>query len=183
MHSTAEVARILTVQRDEGVAINADEAGEIVETEVRHFADMQFRGQTHLIRVAVPSPGVTREQLQALFEDAYFARFEVRLPEIRAVLVNLHTAVVGRRRPMDLKGLLSDGTPATTLAGARIGERRLYFDGGYSAALVCDRGRLPADARIAGPAIVEQLDATTYIPADARAAVDPIGNLIIGLSP
>ena len=35
------------------------------------------------------APDVTREELQALFEEAYFERFQVRLPEIRAVLVNL----------------------------------------------------------------------------------------------
>ena len=49
---------------------------------------MQFRGQTHLIRVAIPDaddhPG---RALQALFEEAYFARFQIRMPEIRATLV------------------------------------------------------------------------------------------------
>ena len=64
---------------------------------VLHGADMQFRGQTHLIRVALPSPPRPRDEMQALFEEAYFARFQVRLPEMRAVVVNLVTSVVGRR--------------------------------------------------------------------------------------
>ena len=37
------------------MAINAEEQSEIVETVVLHGADMQFRGQTHLIRVALPA--------------------------------------------------------------------------------------------------------------------------------
>jgi N-methylhydantoinase A len=90
------VAETLEDQRAEGERINAAEQDEIVETIVLHGADMQFRGQTHLIRIAIPSPAVTREELQALFETAYFARFQVRLPEIRAVLVNLVTSVIRR---------------------------------------------------------------------------------------
>ena len=67
------------------MAINAEEQSEIVETVVLHGADMQFRGQTHLIRVTLPRAGVSRDEMQALFEAAYFARFQVRLPEIKAV--------------------------------------------------------------------------------------------------
>ena len=42
-----------------------------------------------------------REELQKSFEDAYWRRFEVELNEIRAVLVNLHTAVIGKRRYLE----------------------------------------------------------------------------------
>jgi N-methylhydantoinase A len=85
----SEVAAIFGEQRARGEAINGDEAHEVVETVVQHSADMQFRGQTHLIRIPVPRADVTREELQALFEAAYFRRFQVSLPEIRAVVVNL----------------------------------------------------------------------------------------------
>ncbi|MFZ1105665.1 MAG: hydantoinase/oxoprolinase family protein, partial [Hyphomicrobiaceae bacterium] len=115
------VKATLEAQRAQGEAINAAERDEIVETVVLHGADMQFRGQTHLIRVAVPSPAVSREELQALFEEAYHARFRVRLPEIRAVLVNLVTSVIGRRRGLDLATLAGTGD-----GPARIGVRELY---------------------------------------------------------
>ena len=64
---------------------------------VIHSADMQFQGQSHILSVPLESatPGI--DELQRLFEAAYWHRFEVELPEIRAVLVNLHTAVLGRR--------------------------------------------------------------------------------------
>ena len=42
-------------------------------------------------------PTFDREELQELFEKAYFARFKVELPEIRANLVNLNTSVIGVR--------------------------------------------------------------------------------------
>ena len=102
------VADTLRAQRKQGEKTNAVEQDQIVETVVAHAADMQFRGQTHLIRIPIPSPDVTREELQALFEDAYFRRFQVRLPEVRAVLVNLVTSVVGRRQSLSVATLGGD---------------------------------------------------------------------------
>ena len=40
---------------------------------------------------------MTREELQQAFEKAYWERFAVALDTIPAVLVNLHTAVIGAR--------------------------------------------------------------------------------------
>src|SRR6185369_13774482 len=94
------VAETLRAQRAEGERMNFAERSEIVDSVVTHGADMQFRGQTHLIRIGIPSADVSREALQALFEEAYFRRFQVRLPEVRAVLVNLVTSVIGRRQTL-----------------------------------------------------------------------------------
>jgi len=172
----AHVHAIISAQRERGLAGIADERDEIEATTVLHSADMQFRGQTHLIRVAVPSPGVTRPELQALFEEAYYARFRVRLPEIRAVLVNLVTSVIGKRRSFEL----------ATLAGraegpARIGVREVYADGRWHSAAVYARDRLRPGDRFEGPAVVQQFDATTVVEPGAVAVVDKIGNLRIAV--
>ncbi|MGE3065032.1 MAG: hydantoinase/oxoprolinase family protein [Hyphomicrobiaceae bacterium] len=174
-----DVRATLQDQRRRGEAVNAAEQGEIVATRVLHSAEMQFRGQTHLIRVAIPSPDVTREALQALFEAAYFARFQVDLPEIKAVLVNLCTSVIGQRRPFPVAGLLDPGARASDLAGATAGTRQLYADGRWQPAAIYARDRLPIGAAIAGPAVVEQIDATTVIEPGATATVDDNGNLRI----
>jgi len=173
------VRAVLEDQRRRGIAVNAEEQSEIVETVVLHGADMQFRGQTHLIRVALPDAGVSRAQIQALFEAAYFARFQVRLPEIRAVLVNLVTSVIGRRRPFPIASLLDPAARAGRLEDAVVGERRLHAGGRWHTAQVLERTRLPAGARFSGPAVVQQIDATTVIEPGAVAAVDAIGNLRI----
>ena len=178
----APVHAILTAQRARGLAVVEADKDEIEATVVLHSADMQFRGQTHLIRVALPRADVTREEIQALFEDAYFARFQVRLPEIRAVLVNLNTSVIGRRRSFPLAALLDPGARAARVDGAVIGTRQVYADGHWHTATIYDRDRLPAGARVAGPAVVQQVDATTVIEPGAVATVDPIGNLRIEVS-
>lgn len=173
----AEVKRLISAQRDSALAVVEEEKAEIEETVVIHGADMQFRGQTHLIRVPLASPDVTREEIQAAFEKAYFHRFQVRLPEIRAVLVNLVTSVIGRRRVFPLSSLLAGADRKASADEAVIGERQVHADGRWWSAKVYARDALPVGGSIAGPAVIQQFDATTVIEPGAVATVDAIGNL------
>src|SRR6266404_3945217 len=125
----AEAHRILAAQVDEGRRMLASEGVEVETVSVQHEADMQFVGQTHVLTVPVAQTDFAREDLQRAFEAAYWQRFEVALPEIRAVLVNLHTAVIGRRRRIALDALL--GTPRGTVADAVTGHRRVWFTEGW----------------------------------------------------
>jgi N-methylhydantoinase A len=129
---------------------------------------MQFHGQSHILTVPLPRPEATREELQQLFEKAYFERFGVELPEIRAVLVNLHTAVIGRRKRHDMKLLKS-------LSLEKPAMRKVWFDGGWTETPVYQRERLPQ--RFEGPAVIEQLDCTTVLEPGNRAEVDALGNI------
>lgn len=174
----ADLRSVLEEQAADALAMVAEEQAEIEETTVTYGADMQFRGQTHLIRVALPSPDIDRTTLQDLFEAAYFRRFQVRLPEIRAVVVNLVTSVIGRRKPFPLAALL-DAAQRTDLAGARLGTRPVYAGGAWHEAAIYSREALPLGAEIAGPAVIQQIDATTVIEPGAVARVDAIGNLRI----
>lgn len=61
------------------------------------FDDMQFAGQTHLIRVPFKGRVTALEDIRTLFEEAYFARFRLRLPEVHAVIFNVNTSVIGIR--------------------------------------------------------------------------------------
>jgi N-methylhydantoinase A len=174
-----EVARILAAQTEQGLAINGEEQAEIIETVVMHGADMQFRGQTHLIRVALPDRNVSREALQALFEAAYFQRFQVELPEIRAVLVNLVTSVIGKRRTLPLASLIDPAGHKVSAEAAIVSRRPLFADGAWHDVPVYQREMLPLGAVFAGPAVVQQVDATTIIEPGWTARVDEIGNLRI----
>jgi N-methylhydantoinase A len=68
---------------------------------------------------------------------------------------------------------------------ARRGTRRAYFEaagaraGGWAQCPVWQREALLAENEIAGPAIVEELSATTVLYPDDRARVDAVGNLIV----
>ncbi len=169
---------VLSAHAAEGRAANAGHA-ETIATDVSHAAEMQFRGQTHLVRVALPSAAVNPVELQQLFEAAYFARFGIAMPEIKAQLVNLTTSVVGRRPPVDLSYLLPVDARCSSMAEAQTGVRPLFVGTSWHPAAIFSREKLPLGARIRGPAIIEQFDATTVVEPDMTAEVDAQGNLRI----
>ncbi|MFD9902486.1 hydantoinase/oxoprolinase family protein [Mesorhizobium sp. NPDC059025] len=174
-----QVHRVLDGHRAEGEALIAKEAVKPQTVRISHSADMQFVGQTHLINVPLPSSNVDRATLQDLFEKAYFTRFKVELPEIRANLVNLNTSVIGVRPQIDLSALIDPAGRAPTLRKARLEIRPVWYDGTWHDTPVYARDRLPLEAVIKGPAIIEQMDATTVLEPGDRATSDADGNLIV----
>ncbi|HEV2504948.1 MAG TPA: hydantoinase/oxoprolinase family protein [Mesorhizobium sp.] len=174
-----QVHRVLDGHRTEGEALIAKEAVKPQVVRISHSADMQFIGQTHLINVPLPSSRVDRATLQDLFEKAYFSRFKVELPEIRANLVNLNTSVIGVRPEVELSALIDPAGRAPTLKKARLEIRPVWYDGTWHDTPVYARDRLPLEAVIKGPAIIEQMDATTVLEPGDRATSDADGNLIV----
>lgn len=175
-----EVHAAFARQIADGEAAIGRERVEIAETRVIHSVDMQFIGQTHLLRVPLPGGAPSREELQALFEEAYFRRFQVNLPEIRPALVNVNTSVIGRRREIDLSLLIDRSGRRKTLAEAQSGQRPVWFDG-WVEVPVYWRDHLPMDAKLEGPVIIEQMDCTLVMEPGDRAEQDADGNLIVTL--
>lgn len=171
--------RILAGQIEKGRRLVAEEPVEVDDIRITHSADMQFVGQTHILSVPLDGPDVTRTDLQARFEKAYFERFHVELPEIRANLVNLNTSVIGRRGEIDLASLIDPSGRRGNLDAARSETRPVFFDGDWIETPVYWRDHLPLEVAIDGPAIVEQIDTTTVINPGAHATGDADGNLVI----
>jgi N-methylhydantoinase A len=178
----ALIREVLDHHRKEGAKLIAKEAVRPQSLHVVHSADMQFVGQTHIINVPLPSAEITRATLQQLFEKAYFVRFKVELPEIRANLVNLNTSVIGVRPDIDLSRLIDPAGRAARLEDARLEMRPVWFDGEWHDTPVYSRDKLPLDAVVKGPAIVEQMDATTVLEPGDVALSDRDGNLIIDIA-
>lgn len=176
-----QVDAIFTAQIEAGKTIIESEGVEIEELIIIHDVDMQFQGQTHILNFPVQNTKLTRESLQTAFEKAYWNRFEVELPEIRAVLVNLHTAVIGRRRPVPLTSLIAATEQKTQIEDCKIGIRRVWFESGWKETPIYKRESLSLKASFKGPAIIEQLDTTIIVEPDNKAEVDLVGNLIISL--
>lgn len=175
----ARVKAVLERHREEGKALIAKEALEPETIRTVHSADMQFVGQTHILNVPLPSADVSREMLQELFEKAYFARFRVELPEIRANLVNLNTSVIGVRHAVDLARLINPAGRTASLDAARREVRPVWYDGAWLETPVYSREKLPLDAVVRGPAILEQMDATTVLEPGDVATADTDGNILI----
>jgi N-methylhydantoinase A len=176
----AAVHALFAKQSDEGRRLIVKEAVAIREIREIHSVDMQFIGQTHLLRVALPGPAPSVDELQQRFEEAYFNRFHVELSEIRANLVNVNTSIIGRRDEIDLSILIDPASRKISLSDAQTGSRKVWF-GQWLETPVYWRDHLPTDAAISGPAIIEQMDTTIVIEPGDRAQQDRDGNIIISL--
>jgi len=176
-----QVDDIFCRQIEAGKKIIETEGVEIEELLVIHDVDMQFQGQTHILNFPVQETRLSRESLQFAFEKAYWDRFQVELPEIRAVLVNLHTAVIGRRKPVPLATLMSAKEQKNTIDDCLSGTRRVWFESGWKETPVYKREFLMVNAKFKGPAVIEQLDTTIIVEPENQVEVDLEGNLIITL--
>ena len=174
------VAEVFAAQIATGRELLGRENVAVEQVVTLHRADMQFQGQSHILPVAIASTAISVAELRDVFTAAYWKRFGVELPEIRPVLVNLHTAVIGKRKAVSLRAIAST-QPAATLAEAKRTTRPVWFSGGWRDTPVYVRERLPLAASFDGPAIVEQLDCTTVIEPGQRVEVDPIGNLVVAV--
>ncbi len=150
-------------------------------TEIRHLfsVDMQFIGQTHLLRVSIESATPERDKLQRLFEQAYLNRFHVELDNIRVNLVNVNTSVIGARPSFDLSALIDPAGRKIQLSDAMTSCRKVMFGGKWADTPAYWRDHLPSNVTIEGPAIIEQMDTTTLIEPSDIAHGDPEGNILI----
>lgn len=173
-----DVTAILKAHTDEGAKVLSDENVELEKIEFVHTADMQFQGQTHILNIALSGSEMTIKHIHDAFEAAYWHRFRVALPEIRPVLVNLHSAIIGKRAPLPHDALTSRST-AARVEDALIGSRNVWFDDAWCETPIYARDRLPLDSEFEGPAILEQLDATTVVHPGNQVRIDKFGNIIL----
>ena len=170
------VHQIFSQMEADGKARIAEAGIALDHVRTRLSVDMQFVGQTHVLRVPLEDGTPQREDLRQLFERAYWNRFRVELPQIRAALVNLNCSVIGERPPLDLAALMG-AKRAPNIEGAKTGERRVWFSGGWQDVPVLWRDHLPIGAAFGGPAIVAQLDTTVLIEPGCKVTSDADGNL------
>ena len=176
-----EIIGILKAQSKEGTELIQQEPVSVEEIKVVHSFDMQFVGQTHILNVFLPTYDLSHEVVQSAFDEAYYGRFRVRLPEIRAQIVNVKTTVMGRRTGICLDGLIDASGRVESLEMAQNGARPVWFNGDWQNTKIFNREALPLSAKIKGPAILEQMDTMVLIEPGDEAFSDKNGNILISL--
>ncbi|MBY5619062.1 hydantoinase/oxoprolinase family protein [Rhizobium leguminosarum] len=148
---------------------------------VNRTADMRYVGQNYELQVSVPAGTVGPATLAALvkgFEQAHLQRFGFVAEGEAIQIVTLRLEAAGVVNKAELASLPDAGRSSD---GAIIGSRQVYMDEAkdFLPCPVYAREKLKPGNRIAGPAIVEQMDTTTVILPDMQATVDPYLNLIL----
>jgi N-methylhydantoinase A len=174
-----DLAAILARHRKAGEEILHRDQVPIERTEVLHFADMQYEGQTYTVRVQLDAGALNVAALRERLAKAYQERFGITLTQYRPKLTNLRTTVVGIRPSLDLKRIVAATQRPGSFSEAVIGHRDVWFDESWVNTPIYDRAKLPTGTRLSGPAIFNQMDTTTVVEPNTEIAVDDFGNLII----
>jgi len=159
---------ILDALAAEATAWLAEERVEEADRSLEAVAMMRYHGQGG--ELAVPWPGNAAAACTA-FTEAHQALYGFTL-EAAIELVTLRTDATGK-----LPAAVT--TPPRAPAGSAATTRRVHFASGSRDVPVLDRAGFAAGDRIAGPAIITQLDATTLVPPDWDIEVAASGALLL----
>ncbi|MGL4813257.1 MAG: hydantoinase/oxoprolinase family protein [Beijerinckiaceae bacterium] len=151
------------------------------DRQIRRIIDMRYLGQNYEIAVEMPAGPVTAKSIAAIREG--FAAAHTRLygyaaEEEPVQMVTYRVAAIGTAPKAEFQPAPDAGPDASA---AIIGERKVWFPEaeGFVICPVYDREKLKSGNRIKGPAIVEQMDATTVLLPGMHGRVEPYLNLIL----
>jgi N-methylhydantoinase A len=149
------------------------------------FADLRYVGQEHAIAIPVCDPDLLNgdfEPLRALFDAEHDQRYGQAAPDERLEIVNVRLVVTARRPDTLAERWLSESwTPEEPVADAW---RDVIFTDATRPlrTRIVWRPSLSPGARIDGPAVIEEPNATTLIHPGDCAVISDAGHLIIDVS-
>jgi N-methylhydantoinase A len=149
--------------------------------------DARYEGQNFEVPVALDgldvgaAGGVVDEAFACRFRAAHAEVYGYDIPGRAIEIVNLRLKIVGSvPKP-------AAETPPSNAGedGTSIGRRSVYFadTDGWLDTPIYQRARLGVGAKVAGPAIIEEMSATTVVHSGQTVTVDAAGNLIITVFP
>ena len=160
-------------------------------TQSARRAEMRYAGQFHDIEVPVPErlAGDAAGTIRERFDAEYARLYNVTLPGYAVQALNWRVRVTGPAPVIDIRGSFGTvrdaaRTPAAPPMAPRTAAkapRQIYIpeSGGFVEVRVYDRYRMPEGSTLAGPAIIEEAEATTLLWPGDRLTVDPQRNLVI----
>jgi N-methylhydantoinase A len=164
----AELRSILHELTEQALAEVAREGIDFAHTRTDLAVDCRYEGQSHELRVPVRG-GPSFALLAEAFHRAHAERFGFSRPKIPVEAVTFRVTALGP------SASVPTGTPSGGKSPEPIARRRI----GSAEVPVYGRADLSSGAEIDGPAVIVELDSTTWLDEGSRASVHPTGTLIV----
>src|SRR6185436_16634827 len=165
----AELEDAFAALEQDGAAELEAEGVDAAAIEFLRQVDVRYVGQSY--ELTIPAG----DDLPGRFHREHDRTYGFAAPAEPVELVSVRLTTIGRiekppQRPLEAEG---DAGPKST--------RPVLFaeSEGYVDCPIYDRYALPAGARLAGPAVVEEFDSTTVVHPGFAVSVDDAGNLVI----
>lgn len=138
---------------------------------------MRYQGQWRSLQVKMGTgPNALKDAVQ-LFHEEHEKQYAFRQDETPVEIYQLHLKALGKTpKPSFRPSPIGSGDPGDPLE-----VRDVYFEGKWHSTPVYQRENLPSGAAFIGPAILNQIDATTVIPPESSAVIDEWLNIRITL--
>ena len=173
-YDVAAVACIYAELEREADAWLAGEGVPRAQRRLTRLADLRYRHQGFELTVPWPERALTLDALIARFHERHERLYTYALRDAAVEIVTLRVAASGRVRPFRLPEVRG------TARRRRVTRRRVFLAGrGWAECPCVERDTLGPGAVVDGPAIVDQLDATTVVLPGQRARADRAGTLVI----
>ena len=150
--------------------------GDVRSVTLSRSADMRLVGQMHTVSVPLPEGPLSPHAIGALreaFLSVYASRYAPPPQDMPAEVVAFRVRATGPDPQIVLSAERAEASSALK------GHRPAWFDGDFVETPVYDRYALAPRARLEGPAIIEEREATTVLPPGCEATVDARLNLRI----
>ena len=177
----AVLEQLATLGRDGDVWLDREGIAPALRSE-RRILDARYRGQNFEVKVDCTGLGAGDfDELVRRFHAAHDREYGYFIPDRAIEFVSCRLQAVGEVP----KPPAREHKGGASLAGARIGERPVYIDAkhGWQTATVYQREKLPVGETLTGPAIVNEMSATTVVLPGQRLTVDRYGNMILEVAP
>lgn len=148
----------------------------------RRVLDARYHGQNFEVRVTCD--GLRSGDLDALsqrFHAAHRQEYGYDIPSRGIEFVSARVQAIGVV-PKAPQAKITGGGSA---ADAIVDRRPIYVDParGWAEAIIYQREKLPPGAEMSGPAVINEMSATTLVMPGQAATIDPYGNLILTVEP
>lgn len=149
------------------------------EQDVLLQVDVRYQGQGFELTVNLTDGELRRldllHRVGQRFDQEHERLFNFQL-DTDHELVNVRAIVMGQADTTPPPGLDQGNNDATH---ARLERTQVWVDGSYREAWIYDREQLLQDNEVSGPAILTEMDSTTWVLPGHTAQVDAFGNLLI----
>ncbi|WP_338689999.1 hydantoinase/oxoprolinase family protein [Bradyrhizobium sp. 26S5] len=170
----ADIEAQFAVLEKEALARLTHEGVAAQDIVLQRSIDMMYRGQWRSLAVSAPRPIGPISDLVQSFHAEHKREYNFRRDDSPVSFFRLNLKAIGVVPKAEFAV-----HKATGAIPEPVDRRRVWFDGNGLDTPVYQRDDLPCGFSFQGPAIIEQVDATTVVPPGASAEVDKYLNIII----
>jgi N-methylhydantoinase A len=179
----SRLRKMFREMEDEGMRLLKSEHIPANRIEFIHSLDMRYLKQYHEVNVKATRGEIAKGQMKQVagkFHPEHDRLYGYSLPESPIELINLRLQCIGRT---DKPKLVADRFSGEDASKTLKGDRKVYLPGRrrFETVKVYDGDRLHFGNRIDGPAIVEQVNTSTFLTPEYSLICDRFGSYTLFL--